>query len=265
MLRTTLTALVAIGSSLVFAHDTWIETNTSIIRCADAVYLDLCLGNHGNQHRDFKIAGKTDLDGCAFSVRAPDGSNYDLLDRLFDTGYAPKEGFWRCKFAASEPGLYLANHTRDKVVNHGRSIRAIKSGKAFFAVCRSLDRIPVEQSGYDHIVGAPLEIIPRSNPVISMGPGRSIAVQVLFQGKPLIGDRIAFIPRGETLRDDFDERYERITDADGMASFTPDTGNQYLVVVHHETAEGGEGYEATSYSATLTLFVPDICPCCSDN
>ena len=28
--------------------------------------------------------------------------------------------------------------------------------------------------------------------------------------------------------------------------------------------EKGEGYDSTSYSATLTVFVPDVCPCCGE-
>ena len=60
----------------------------------------------------------------------------------------------------------------------------------------------------------------------------------------------------------FDARYERMTDADGRASFTPKTGERFLVVAHHDTDESGDGYEATKYSATLTVFVPEVCPCC---
>jgi hypothetical protein len=97
------------------AHDTWIETNTNIIRTGDAVYLNLCLGNHGNDHRDFKLAGKLELAGCTLSVKDPDGMDYDLVDRLTDTGYAPKEGFWRCKFATTKPGLYLNSSTAGAV------------------------------------------------------------------------------------------------------------------------------------------------------
>ena len=36
------------------------------------------------------------------------------------------------------------------------------------------------------------------------------------------------------------------------------------VAVHHKTDEKGEGYDSTSYSATLSVLVPDICPCCGE-
>jgi uncharacterized GH25 family protein len=98
-----------------------------------------------------------------------------------------------------------------------------------------------------------------------MGPGTPIAVRLLHQGKPLADARVSFIPRGETLSESFDKLYERRTDDKGEASFIPTTGNYYLVVAHHdEPQESGPGYERTKYSATLTVFVPQICSCCAE-
>jgi hypothetical protein len=81
----------------------------------------------------------------------------------------------------------------------------------------------------------------------------------------LAGAVVSFIPRGEALAEQFDPRYERRTDADGRAGFTPKEGNYYLVVAHREeSGEKGEGYDGTKYSATLTVFVPQVCPCCGE-
>jgi uncharacterized GH25 family protein len=54
--------------SLALAHDTWIQTNTNLVRVGDAVSVDLMLGNHGNDHRDFKIAGKVDPERKSHSM-----------------------------------------------------------------------------------------------------------------------------------------------------------------------------------------------------
>jgi hypothetical protein len=72
------------------------------------------------------------------------------------------------------------------------------------------------------------------------------------------------VPRGVTLKVGTDAEYERTTDKDGRAAFTPKTGNYYLVVAHHLTAESGAGYGGTKYAATLTVLVPDKCPCCDE-
>lgn len=246
------------------AHDTWVQTNTNVIRVGDAVHIDLMLGNHGNDHRDFKLASKTGLNGATLKVHAPGARTYDLKDRLLDVGYTPKEGFWTGKFSATEPGLYLVEHSMDQVVNHGQPVRSVKSGKAFFVVSQSMDKIPHENPGYDKIFGHPLEIVADANMVTPMGPGVPVRVKVLFQGKPLEGARVSFIPRGENLAEGFDENFERKTNENGRCFYTPKEGNYYLVAVHHKTDEKGPGYESTSYSATLTVFVPDVCPCCGE-
>jgi uncharacterized GH25 family protein len=252
----------SVGSGSATAHDTWVQTNTQVVRTGEAVFIDLMLGNHGNDHRDFKLAGKPDLESSTLGVIAPNAASYDLRQSSIDTGYAPSEGFWSVRFVATSPGLYLIAHTSDKVVSYA-PVRSIKSAKAFFVVSPSLDRIQLDNPGFDRPLGHPLELVPASNPVTPMGPGKRIEVQVLYLGKPLQGGRVSFIPRGTTLREGFDERYERDADADGKASFTPTEGNRFLVVVHKtDPTARGKGHHGTKYSATLTVLVPQLCPCC---
>lgn len=260
-------ALLAVVSltSLAFAHDTWVQTNTNLVRVGDNVHVDLMLGNHGNDHRDFKLASKTGLDSCTMSVISPEGKPYDIKSELVDLGYAPKEGFWSARFTPAEPGLYTVAHTIDKVVNHGEPVRSIKSGKAYFVASESLDKVSLDNPGFDRPLGHPLELVATANPVTPMGPGAPIKVRLLLKGKPLADARVSFIPRGETLAEGFDEQFERKTDADGKASFTPKSGNYYLVVAHHLSPdEKGKDYVSTKYSATLAVFVPQRCPCCGE-
>jgi uncharacterized GH25 family protein len=244
------------------AHDTWVETNTNLIRTGDSIFVELKLGNHGNEHRDFKLASKVDLEPCTLTVVDPAGAEYDLKPNLVDVGYAPKEGYWTTKFVPAKPGMYVVAHTRDSVVNHGKPERSIKSGKTCFVASNLLDKVPYANPGFDKPLGHPLELVPVSNPITPMGPGETIRVQVLFRGKPADEMRVSFIPQGETLSEGFDDRYEHTTDGDGLVSFEPKTGDRYLVVAHHHTDEAGTDYEATKYSATLTVYVPEICPCC---
>lgn len=244
------------------AHDTWVETNTNVIRTGDAVYIDLKLGNHGNEHRDFKLAGKPNLQASELKVLSPDGSEYDLLSKLSDTGYAPNEGYWTGKFVPGVTGLHMVAHTLDQVV-HYAPVRSVKSAKTFFVVNNSLDQVPIENPGFDRVLGHDLEIVPTTNPVTPMAAGQKMAIRLLYQGKPLGGARVSFIPRGQTLQDGWDADYDRETDNQGRASFTPKSGDVYLVVAHHADAEAaGEGYQSTKYSATVTIFVPELCSCC---
>jgi uncharacterized GH25 family protein len=257
-------AAALLAAAAAGAHDTWVQTNANLVRAGDAVHIDLMLGNHGNDHRDFKLAGKIDLPGSTLEVLAPDGKRYDLKDRLADVGYAPKEGFWTTRFTGAAPGLYLVAHTSDKVVSYAPE-RSVKSAKTFFLVSKSLDKVPTKNPGFDRVLGHPLELVPEASPVTPMGPGTPIKVRLLYKGKPLAGAQVSFIPRGDALTEGFDKRYERRTDEQGRASFAPTEGNYYLVVAHRkEPAEGGKGYQATKYSATLTVLVPQVCPCCGE-
>src|SRR4051812_30763024 len=260
--------LVLMAPTSVLAHDTWVQTNTNVVRDGDAVHIDLMLGNHGNEHRDFKLAGKLSLEGATLEVLGPDGSRYDLKDRLADMGYTPQEGYWTTRFEPAEAGLYLVAHRSDRVMSYAPE-RSIKSGKAFFVASKGLDRVPAGNPGFDRPLGHDLELVPVVNPVTPMGPGSPIRVRLLYKGKPLSGERVSFIPRGATLKPGLDERYERMTDGKGEAAIEPTEANYYLIAAHKtEPKEGGtldgKPYTFTKYGATLTVFVPRICPCCGE-
>lgn len=249
-------------------HDTWVQTNTNIVRVGDAIHVDLMLGNHGNEHRDFKLAGKLSLEGATLEVLAPDGGRYDLKDRLSDTGYTPQEGYWTTRFEPAVPGTYVLAHRSDRVMSYAPE-RSIKSGKTLFVASKSLDRVPADNPGFDRPLGHDLELVPITNPVTPMGPGTTLRIRLLYKGKPLAGERVSFIPRGAALKAGLDERYERTTDAKGEATFEPTEANAYLIVAHKaEPSEGGtldgKAYKFTKYGATLIVLVPRICPCCGD-
>jgi hypothetical protein len=223
------------------------------------------LGNHGNEHRDFKLASKVPVEQVqTCEVLAPEGKRYDLKPSLVDLGYAPKEGYHSAKFVPGVPGLYVVAQASDRVVNHGKPVRVIRSAKAYFLTSDSLDRVPANVPGFDKPLGHPFEIVPEANPVAPMGPGVPIKVRLVFQGKPLSGVKVSFIPRGVALQEGIDSTYERTTDSSGRAAFIPKTGTYYLVVAHYPVAEKVDTYESVLYAATLTVLVPEKCPCCGE-
>ena len=236
------------------AHDTWVQPSSRLVRRGDVVHVDLLLGNHGNEHRDFKLAGKlSSLDGATLEVVAPSGRRTDLVPRLVDLGSSPREGFWSARFVTAEEGLHCVAHTREG--RHGTT-RTMKNAKAYFLVAESLDR-PPPTAGFATPLGHPLELVPETDPVLEAGPKRDLVVRLLFRGQPLAGQRVAFVPRGATLRADFDPDYERTTDAEGRCTFTPAEGTPVLVVARrHATDDAGEGLDGATVSATLVGDVP---------
>jgi uncharacterized GH25 family protein len=255
-------AFCAACTASALAHDTWLQTNTAVVRSGDAVFIDLFLGNHGNDHRDFKVAGKPTL-GASVGGDHPDGATVDLKPLLVDRGYAPKEGFWTARFEPVKPGLYVVAQSAEQVVTYAPE-RVVRSAKTLFLVSERLDGVRTGAPGFDRVLGHALELVPLANPIVPMGPGTPISVRLLFRGKPLAGEKVSFIPMGETLSPGFDPRYERRTDSAGQASFEPKEANYYLVVSHHLVPEKGPGYTNTKYCATLTVIVPAICPCCGE-
>ena len=250
--------LTALGLAVLFpsasrGHDTWVEAGALQVRTGEYVYVDLRLGNHGNNHRDFKLASKITLAPCELSILGPDGVAQDVKSRLVDTGNAEKEGYWTTRFEASRSGAYEVLHKLDTL--HGK-IRAIKSGKTYFVAKggenttrpRMPDGFPVHGLGLEFVLETPLD---------QLAAGMPVRLRLMRSGKPLSQTIVSFIPRGVTLSEGVDANYERKTDAEGRVEFTPKEGNLILAVAHHVAEdEKGAGYDRTHYGATLVLAVP---------
>jgi hypothetical protein len=262
------TAVIFLGlllspAACALAHDSWLQATPSLVRPGDVVHVDLLLGNHGNDHRDFKVAGKLgSLEGVTLAVLAPTGRSTDLVPDLVDLGSAPREGFWSGRFIAAEEGLHCAALTRDGI-RHGA--RGLKSAKTYFLVAERLDAPPRTPAAVPGPLGHPLELVLESHPLIGCGPGREIAVRLLHHGRPAADERVTFIPRGTTLAEGFDPEFERRTDAEGRCRYTPKEGNLLLVVAHRTAPEEKSAdYDRTSYAATLLVNVPQRCAGCAE-
>lgn len=253
----------AISFALIsFSHDIWIEPSASIVRSGDFVRLSLMLGNHGNEHRDFRLASKVSAGDQNLIVFGPSNKKYDLTSSLVDNGYEPKEGFWSAKFTPTDPGVYVAASTFDKVMSYA-PVRDIKSAKTFFLVSKTLDAVAADTTGFDRVLGHALELVPIVNPIAPLGPGTKLKFRLLFRGKPLPNSKVSFIPKGTELKAEIDINYERNTDDKGEVEFEFREPNQYLIAAHHKDMDSkGAGYESINYSATAHIWVPAICPCC---
>ncbi len=254
-MRFCLSLVLCLATNVVLAHDTWVQPNNPVIRTGDAVYIDLMLGNHGNGHRDFRLASKIDLTKCTFTLLDPAAEVQDLKPLTSDLGHGPRDGFWQARFVTKKPGLHRVVHTVDTL---HLTTHAHKSAKTFFFVADKLDAPVPPQPKLDSPLGHPLELLVESDVLTDLQPGRPLTVQLLLHGKPLADTVVSFIPRGGQLTEDFDPKQERKTDANGRASYTPAAGGYLLVVAHHRDPEAkGEGFDQTSYTATVTVIVPE--------
>lgn len=249
----TLAISLLIGAVPSNAHDTWLEPGTATVPVGEYTYIHLMLGNHGNDHRDFKLASKITLEPCSLTVVDPAGSTYDLKPAITDMGHAEKEGFWTARYVFAKPGIHRFVHTLDTL---HRTTRAVKSAKTFVtAVDDGKPNSDVANEDVCHKFG--LELVLKT-PFATIEAGHPIELQVMRSGKPLPKARVTFVPRGTSLAGEFDAKYERISDSDGRVQFVPEQGNVLFAVVHHMAEdEAGEGYENTHYSAAMVIQVPN--------
>lgn len=252
-LLTLIPACAALVATSATAHDTWVEPTAAVVETGEYTYVHLMLGNHGNEHRDFKLASKITLAPCTLTQVAPSGQSTDLIPGIIDMGSAEKEGYWTARCQISEPGVHRVVHTLDTL---HKTVRAVKSGKTFvLGVDRGGQAVADVEA--DRELGSGLELVLQT-PWNEIAAGSPLELKVLRSGKPLAGARVAFIPRSRTLAADFDPEFERHSDSEGRVRFTPEQGDVVLAVVHHVAAdESSADYERTHYSATMVLAVPN--------
>lgn len=251
-------ALALLLPALASAHDTWIQTNSPIVRTGEVVHVDLRLGNHGNQHRDFKLAGLLTLDWTTLDHVEPDGTRTDLKSRLYTSASAEKQGYWTTPVTLSQPGVHQFVQKLDRVMNHGKSIRSIRTAKSFALASDSLDAPKIDGHAHETPAGLPFEIVLNTCPFGEVCAGHPITVTVLHHGKPIQDAVVSFIPEGETLQEEMDPNYEFATDASGSATFIPKKATRYLIAAHHTAMdEKTEEFEFTSYATTIVLSVPN--------
>jgi hypothetical protein len=185
----------------------------------------------------------------------PNGNKIDLKPRIVDNGNAEKEGFWTSKLIAEQKGTYQVVHTLDTL--HGKT-RAIKTAKTFFVSAPCFSSVAGDDKQTTAPLNRDLELVLHS-PLETLGANHPINLQVLWNGKPLPNASVAFIPRGAKLAEERDPMFEKTSDANGLVSYTPIEGNLLLAVVHHLAPdESGEGFDKTSYGATMVLPIPQI-------
>lgn len=242
------------------AHDGWLQVYAPVVRVGQVAHVDLMLGNHANEHRSYRIAGKLDPDEVDVTVVGPGGDVRSLDDALFDAGEAdatpppgPK-GYLSTAFVPRAEGIYVVAARGDAVLQHGDAppFRSLRLAKTLVAAARvPLAERAREFTGYDRAVGDDrLEIIPKTN-LTGVWAGEEIVLELRLKGRPLAGQTVAVIRRSTA------ETRELVTDQAGMVRFPAGEPDYYLVRVEadqDDEAVPGE-YAKTTYEATLTYVV----------
>ena len=177
------------------AHDGWVEIAPSIVEKGQVATISLIQGNHSNEHRSYRIAGKWDKKYTTLMIVDPNGKQNTLTDQLIDLGEDEQEvgpkrtkGSYLVPFTAKEDGLYLtlARQVRTIQQGDGPKLLTSRTAKTMFAAFTAPSVSAAKNlKGFERVLGDEdsLEIIPLNNP-LGLFPGDSIALEVRHNGKP---------------------------------------------------------------------------------
>jgi hypothetical protein len=68
------------------AHDGWVEVSPAIVEKNQPTTIALIQGNHSNEHKSYRIAGKWDLKFTTLVVVDPKNLQNALTERIIDLG-----------------------------------------------------------------------------------------------------------------------------------------------------------------------------------
>jgi uncharacterized GH25 family protein len=251
-------------TSMAFAHDGWVEISPTIVEKNQTATIALIQGNHSNEHKSYRIAGKWDQKYTTLVVVEPNAKQVSLTDRLIDFGedteaIGPKgpKGFFLASFAPREDGLYqaVARQARTIQQDDGPKLVTVRLAKTAFAAFGTPTVTAAKNlKGFDRAIAGDdvVEFIPVQNP-LAVFPGASMTLELRKRGKPIAGQVVTLVRR----IDGFASVQERPTDDKGRVNFAVGAADSYLarVKIDEETARADGLKDKASYESTYVFQV----------
>jgi len=247
-----------------FGHDGWVEISPTIVEKNQVVTIALIQGNHSNEHKSYRIAGKWDPKYTTLIVVDSKGKLNDLTDRLIDLGedadtVGPKgpKGFHFASFVPKDEGLFqaMARQVRSVQQGDGPKIVTVRLAKTAFASLK----VPVISAaknlkGFDRQIANEdaVEFVPLNNP-FAVFSGGSMTFALRQKGKSLTAQMVTLVRR----IDGFASVQERTTDEKGRVSFAIGPADWYLarVKIDEETPRPDGQKDKASYESTYVFQV----------
>jgi uncharacterized GH25 family protein len=249
-------ALVGAGSAL--AHDGWIEVAPGLVEKGQPVTVALMHGNHSNEHRSYRLAGKWDVEFTKVTVIAPSGKTtalamVDLGEDPEKTGPKGPKGFHVAQFVAEEEGVYsvVARQERALQQGDGPKFHGVRLARTTFAALPSPTVAEAQKLASDlKPRGADLEIVPGGQ-ILGAVRGAPLTLEVRYKGEPALGKTVSIVRKIAGAAGAQDLK----TDANGRVTFTPDAADYYLArVKFDEKTERDDGqHDLSSYEATYVF------------
>ncbi len=233
-------------------------------RAASRLTISLMLGNHSNEHKSYRLAGKWNPKFTKLVVIEPSGNLNDLSSALVDLGEDPEKtgpkgpkGFHIAAFTPKEQGVHIVVARQEEVAQHGDGprFRGVRSARAAFtALATPTVAEAKKSSGFSRTVDIEnlMEIVPVSNP-LGVTQNARVSFQVRYKGNGFPSQNVTLVrrlagPAGVQ---------ELTTDEKGQVSFSAGPADTYLIrVKFEERNERSEGqYDLSAYEATYVFQV----------
>jgi uncharacterized GH25 family protein len=254
--------LALLGAGSLLAHDLWIEPSAFMPAPGTRLAVRLFIGQlfRGDVFprdpkyllrfavigggREEPIPGVPDTDPAGFLVIGRPG----LYELVYTSRHAAVE------LDAAKFERYLAEEGLQKISElRARDGRSAAPAKEIYSRCaKSLLAVGEDPgSGYDRLLGLTLELIPERNPY-TLVPGQDLPVRLLYRGQPLVGAKVAAVPKDQPTR-----LVAARTDALGRVRLRLGGAGVWLVkAVHMIGAPPGSGADWESFWASLTFALP---------
>ena len=255
---------VCISTTRATAHDGWVEVTPTIIEKGQLASIVLVQGNHSNEHKSYRIAGKWDAKNTVLAVVDPKGKQNALTDRVIDLGedeekVGPKgpKGFYLASFVPSDEGLYqaVARQARSVQQGDGPKLVTLRIAKTAFAAFKMPTLSAAKNlKGFDRLIAGEdgVEFIPINNP-LAVFAGGSMTLELRQKGKPVGGQMVTLVRR----IDGFASVQERTTDDKGRVTFAVGAADFYLarVKIDEENPRPDGQKDKNSYESTYVFQV----------
>jgi uncharacterized GH25 family protein len=254
---------IALSASSSAAHDGWIEVS-AIVERGQPITISLMLGNHSNEHKSYRLAGKWNPKSTKLMVIEPSGKVNDLTAGIIDLGEDPEKtgpkgpkGFHIAAFTPQTEGVHIVIARQEEVAQHGDGprFRGVRSARAAFTALRTPRVADAKKSsGFGRTMDSEslMEIVPISNP-FGITQDSRITFELRYKGKQFPNQTVSVIGRLAGPA----SVQELTTDEKGQVTFSAGAADAYLMrVKFEERTERREGeYDLSSYEATYVFQV----------
>ena len=245
-------------------HDGWVEVTPTILEKGQAATVTLIQGNHSNEHKSYRIAGKWDGKNTTLAVVNPGGKQIALTERIIDLGedeekVGPKgpKGFYLASYIPNDEGLYqaVARQVRSLQQGDGPKLMTVRIAKTAFAAFKAPTISAAKNlKGFDRLIGGEdgVEFIPVNNP-LAVFSGGTMTLELRQKGKPTGGQLVTLVRR----IDGFASVQEHITDDKGRVTFAVGPADFYLarVKIDEESPRPDGQKDKSSYESTYVFQV----------